>query len=204
MIFAGDDGYRRVGGNLGLKGGHVVSFDNVADAVAFCGDEFAQCAAVVVEHPAVSADVRADAAGFELQQGGLIERDVDVRPTAHGAEAVPIHRRLAGRNLFQPDVGRIANHEVRNRETQRRFEEIADLDPLAGQYHGSGGGDIERDKRQTDNLHRALRRFRVDLKRLDRPAGLAQRNAMALTRLDQASHERGAHIPPDAAPSSLR
>lgn len=186
LLFPGDDGDGGVGGDLGLEGGDVVGLDDVADGVALRGDELAEGAAVVIEHPAIGADVGADAAALQLEEGSLVKGDVDVRPAAHGAEAAAVEGGLAGGNLLEADVGRIADDEIGDGEAERGFEEIADLDPLPGKLGGDGGRDLERNEGVLNHPDGALCGQRIKLEGLECGGGLEQRCVVEFAGLYQA------------------
>ena len=67
---------------------------------------------VLVVHPAVGADERQSPAGAEYRQALFKKADVEVGPASHGGALGPVGLADLGWNVFEPDIGRVADHEV--------------------------------------------------------------------------------------------
>jgi hypothetical protein len=93
------------------------------------GDEPAELAAIVVEHPAVGADEGTHPAFGELAQGGLEEGDVQVGPPFHCRVGCAVENGEVGRHVFEPDVGRVTNDEISARQTGGFRQVISDPHP---------------------------------------------------------------------------
>jgi hypothetical protein len=123
-----DDGHGRVGARLRDEGVRLVHLDDGLDGI-LRGDEPAELAAVVVEHPAVGADEGAHAAVFELAQGGFEEGDVQVGPPPHRRVGRAVESGEIGRHVFEPDVGRVADDEIGARQAGGFRQVIPDPHP---------------------------------------------------------------------------
>ena len=81
-------------------------------------------------------------------QPNLVEADIDVRPAAHRRAGRPVGAHACIRDIFEPNVGRVADHEVSCLNSALSKQVIALPSPCvegsgtAGRFHDEHVGEI--------------------------------------------------------------
>lgn len=182
LVLEHDDG--GIGGNIVLERVDVVHGDDGIDGIA-AGDFLPKVGAVLVSHPAISADESQRAARLEQLEAMLDESDIHIRPTPHGPAGPPIGIHDRPRDVLQADVGGVADDVADAVQFMILKEKVLSADPFTG--HGSRlvVGQPGHDQHVRDVLSRSLR---VGLQKIEgancRPK-LAQVPAVETTGLDE-------------------
>ena len=165
-------GDRGIGRHRVLECVYVVHHHDSVHRV-FGSDKNSKPLAVLVMHPAVCADERKPSLGAEHRQALLEEADIDVGPAPHGGALGSIGSAHFGRNVLEPHIGRIPDHEVGLQGTVAPAvaeQEIPSGHPLGTEALRDVGRLAELDK---PGGHRLPSGVDVAVKHIERPDGLA-------------------------------
>ena len=165
-------GDRRIGRNRVLECVYVVHHHHGVHRV-LGSDKSSKPLAVLVVHPAVCTDERKPSLGAEHRQALLEEADIDISPAPHRRALGSIGSTHFGRNVLEPHIGRVPDHEVGLQGTVAPAvaeQEVPSGHPLGTEALRDVDWLAELDK---PGGHRLASGVDVAVKHIERPDGLA-------------------------------
>ena len=130
------------------------------------GDELSQGSAVFVGDPAIGANKGQRTLWGEQRESSFNEGDIKVRPIIKRGEAFPVFSMQNGRELFNANIGRIPDDDIKHAGDGSE-QKVSAKHPSVNELLGGGLGDVEFAERCEECVFGALDVRTVNIKSED-------------------------------------